>query len=321
MLTRRAVAGFFAAVPLAAPALAQGAWAPSRPISLVVAFPAGGGTDVAARTIARFMERDLGGPVVVLNRAGAGGAIGFTELARAQPDGHTIGFINTPPILTIPIERRVEFSLQSFAPIANVVDDPGGLWVLPDSPHRSVADLVAAARARPEAISYGTTGIGSDDHLAMLALSRVANVRFLHAPFAGAAPVRQNLLSRTIDVAVMNISEGLADMRQGLMRPLAQMGERRWEKAPEVPTLRELGFDVVEGSMRGMAAPAGVPPAALERLALSIRRTVENPEFQAAAEQQGLPLRFLGPVEFARELGTLSAGYRALWAAHPWRES
>ncbi|MGG5811382.1 tripartite tricarboxylate transporter substrate binding protein [Falsiroseomonas sp. CW058] len=320
MLTRRRLAGLMAAAPLAAPALAQGAWTPERSITLVVAFAAGGGTDLAARTIARFMEKDLGVSVVVLNRPGAGGEIGFAELARARPDGHTIGFINTPHIVTLPIERRTRFQLSDFTLIANIVDDPGGLWVLADSPHRTLADLLAAARARPETIGYGTTGIGSDDHLAMLALERKANARFLHVPFAGSAQVKQNLLSRAIPVAVMNVAEGVIEMRQGVLRPLAQMGEARWAPLGDTPTLRELGFDVVEGSMRGMAAPAGMPPAALERLALSVRRTVDDPEFQQAALQQNLPLRFLAPDAYSAELRALQARYQALWAEHPWRE-
>jgi tripartite-type tricarboxylate transporter receptor subunit TctC len=320
MFTRRRLAALAAAVPFATPALGQGAWTPDRSVTLVVAFAAGGGTDLAARTIARFMERDLGVSVVVLNRPGAGGEIGFSELARARPDGYTVGFINTPHIVTLPIERRTRFQLSDFTLIANIVDDPGGIWVLADSPYRSLADLLAAARARPETIGYGTTGIGSDDHLAMLALERTSGARFLHVPFAGSAQVKQNLLSRAIPVAVMNVAEGVIEQRQGVLRPLAQMGETRWAPVGDVPTLRELGFDVIEGSMRGMAAPAGMPPAVLERLALSVRRTVDDPEFQAAAVQQNLPLRFLGPDAYAAELRALQTRYQALWAAHPWRE-
>ncbi len=311
------------AAALATPSLvrAQDAgWRPDRQITMVVAFAAGGGTDLAARTIARFMERDLGQPVVVLNRPGAGGEIGFSELARARPDGYTIGFINTPTIVTIPIERRARFKLDDFALIANIVDDPGGMWVLADSPIRDFQGLLAAARAQPGTIGYGTTGIGSDDHLAVLAIQRATGTQFLHIPFAGSAQVKQNVLSRAIPLAVMNMAEGIAEWRQGVLRPLAQMGATRWEPAAEVPTLREMGIDVVEGSMRGMAAPAGMPPEVLERLALSVRRTVEDAEFQAIARQQNLPLRFLAPAAYRAELEALKARYEALWAQHPWRE-
>jgi hypothetical protein len=158
--------------------------------------------------------------------------------------------------VTLPIERRTRFRLEDFSLIGNIVDDPGGIWVRADSDIRDMAGLLAAARARPGAIGYGTTGVGSDDHLAMLALERKSGASLLHVPFAGSAQVKQNLLSRAIPVAVMNVAEGVAEMRQGVLRPLAQMGAARWPVLAEVPTLRELGFDVVEGSMRGMAAPA-----------------------------------------------------------------
>jgi len=304
---------------LALPASAQ-EWRPERSLTMIVAFAAGGGTDLAARTIARFMEKDLGQPVVVMNRPGAGGEIGFTELARARPDGLTIGFINTPHIVTLPIERRTRFRLEDFSLIGNIVDDPGGIWVRADSEIRDFASLLAAARARPETIGYGTTGVGSDDHLAMLALERKSGARFLHVPFAGSAQVKQNLMSRTIPLGVMNVAEGVIEMRQGVLRPLAQMGATRWAPLSEVPTLRELGFDVVEGSMRGMAAPLGLPPEVQARLALSVRRTVEDSDFQASATQQSLPLRFLGAADYLAELLELRRNYQALWDQHPWRE-
>jgi len=307
-----------ALLPLAGAAQAQ--WQPDRAITMIVAFAAGGGTDAAARLIARFMERDLGQSVVVLNRPGAGGEIGFSELARARPDGLTIGFINTPHIVTLPMERQARFRLEDFSLIGNIVDDPGGLWVRADSDIRSFADLITAARARPETISYGTTGVGSDDHLAVLALERATGTKFLHVPFGGSAQVKQNLISRALQLGSMNMSEAVNDMRQGVLRPLAQMAATRWEMTPEVPTLRELGHDVIEGSMRGMAAPAGLPAEVLARLALSVRRTVDDPAFQEAARSQSLPLRFLDPAAYLAELQALRLGYQALWNQHPWRE-
>ncbi|HEY4253646.1 MAG TPA: tripartite tricarboxylate transporter substrate binding protein [Roseomonas sp.] len=307
---------------LSRPALAQiaGDWRPERSLSMIVAFAAGGGTDIAARLIGRFMERDLGQAIVVLNRPGAAGELGFAELARARPDGYTIGFINTPHIATIPIERRARFALRDFAPIANIVDDPSGLWVMPNSPYRTLADLIEDAKRRPETIGYGTTGVGSDDHLAVLALERAAGIRMLHVPYSGGAPIRTSLAAGTIPVASTNLSDCINDWRQGSLRPLVQMGATRWDRAPELPTARELGYDIVEGSMRGMAAPAGVPAPVLARLALAVQRTVAHPDFKAQAAQQNLPLRFLGPDAFADELNALDTRSRALWSRHPWHE-
>ncbi|MDO9708105.1 tripartite tricarboxylate transporter substrate binding protein [Paracraurococcus lichenis] len=320
---RRTLLAALAAAPPAAPALAQGSGGgfPDRPLTMVLAFPAGGGTDVAARPLAKIMERYLGQPIAVVNRPGASGEIGFTELARTRPDGYTIGFINTPTIVTIPIERpQARFRLDDFAPVLNIVDDPGAIWVLPDSPIRSVADLVAEAKKRPGQIAYGTSGIGSDDHLAVLALERVTGTKFLHIPFAGGAPVRTATLSKQIELAVTNMGEAIGDYRQGLFRPIGQMGTARWPVMPDVPTFREQGFDVVEGSMRGLAAPAGLPRPVLERLVEAARQAAADPEWQAVATQLALPLRLLGPDEFRAELVALRAHYEKLWAAHPWRD-
>ncbi|HYZ33715.1 MAG TPA: tripartite tricarboxylate transporter substrate binding protein [Crenalkalicoccus sp.] len=318
-MQRRDLLAGLGTLPLIRPALAQGF--PDRPLTMILAFPAGGGTDVAARPLARIMERYLGQPIVIVNRPGASGEIGFAELARARPDGYTIGFINTPNIVTIPIERpAARFRLDDFAPVLNVVDDPGAIWVLPDSPIRTVADLVAEARRRPGQISYGTSGIGSDDHLAVLALERATGTSFLHVPFAGGAPVRTATLSRQIELAVANMGEAIGDFRQGMFRPIGQMGTVRWPVMAEVPTFREQGFDIVEGSMRGLAAPAGLPRPALDRIVQAARQAAMDPEWQEVAAQLALPLRILGPDEYRSELAAMKAHYERLWAAHPWRE-
>ncbi len=321
MHRRRSLAAALAAALLAARAALAQAGFPDRPISMIVAFPAGGGTDVAARLLAKVMERDLGQSIVVVNRPGAAGEIGFAELARARPDGHVIGFINTPTIMTIPIERpQARFRLDDFAPVANVVDDPGCVWVRPASPFRGAADLVEEAKRRPGQISYGTSGVGSDDHLAMLALERLTGAKFLHIPFAGGAPVRTAALSGQIDLGVANIGEGVPDSRQGLLRALGVMAPARWEGAPEVPTFREQGFDLESGSMRGLAAPAGVPREILQRLALAARRAMGDPEFVAGATQLSLPLRYLDPDAYRAELTRLDEEFKALWARHPWKD-
>ncbi len=268
---------------------------PQRPITVIVAYAPGAGTDIAARTMAPFLERYLGGNIVVVNRPGAGGQIGFTELSRAQPDGYTIGFINTPNILAIAIERNAHYSLDSFAPIANIVDDPGALSVRADSQFQTLGELAAYARQHPGALTYGTNAVRGDDHLAMLAFERDAGVTLQHVPFSGTVTLRNSMLGGFVMAGSFNMGDALQAERDGLIRILGQMGEERWSRAPDVPTFREQGFDVISGSQRALAAPAGTPPAIIARLSAAVEQTINDPEFQARAREQDLPLRYLGP--------------------------
>lgn len=308
-----------AAVVIASVASAQAEY-PERPISMIVAYSAGGGTDIAARTLAPFIEKHLGGgaSIVVLNRPGAGGEIGFTELAQAEPDGYTIGFINTPNILTIPIQREARYSLDSFAPIANVIDDPGAFSLLPTSEIKTFDDLIAYAQANPGKVTYGSTGLGSDDHLAALEFERMTGVELKHIPFPGNADVRTAVLGGHIMMASMNISETIADVHEGALHALGQMSNERWAGAPEVPTFKEQGYDVVMGSMRGIAAPAGVPAEVIERLEVALKAAVDDPEFQEKAAQQHLALAYTASAGYLAELTSLSATFRALWENTPW---
>ncbi|WP_149536811.1 tripartite tricarboxylate transporter substrate binding protein [Siccirubricoccus phaeus] len=289
-------------------------------LTLVVAYAAGGSTDLGARTLARFLERELDQKVAVVNKPGAGGEAGFSTLARAASDGRTIGIVNTPPLLTLPLERRTRYRVEDIAPIAGIADNANALFVPADSPWMSLADLVWAARAKPEGISYGTTGTGSDDHLAALAFERLAGIKLLHVPQAGAGQAKQSLLAKQFAFAMLNVADAAPEVPLGQLRLLAQAGAARSPLVPAVPTFRDCGYDLVEGALRGLAAPAGTPGAVMERLAQAVRRVLALPEFQALAAQQGLPLRYLGPADFAAELATRRARYQAMWNDQPWRD-
>ena len=175
---------------------------PDKPISMIVAYGPGGGTDLTARVIGPFIEKHLGGgaKIVVVNRPGAGGEIGFTALADAAPDGYTIGFINTPNVLSIPIERKTGYSWERFELLGNIVDDPGGFSVHNAGEIKTLADLVTYAKANPNTVTVGTTGVGSDDHLAMLAFQKITGVKMTHVPFPGSSAVRTALVGRHITV-------------------------------------------------------------------------------------------------------------------------
>ena len=182
---------------------------PEKPIMMIVAYAPGGSTDLTARILATYMEKYLGGgaKIAVVNRPGAGGEIGFTALSEGTPDGYTIGFINTPNVLSIPLERTTKFSWKQYDLLGNLLDDPGGFSVHADSEIKSLPDLVAFAKAKPGAVTYGTTGVGSDDHLAAMMFERLTGVKMTHVPFGGASAVRNALAGKHIVLASMNIGE------------------------------------------------------------------------------------------------------------------
>ncbi len=296
---------------------------PERPIRMIVAYAAGGGTDIIARLLAQYLQKYLGNEanIVVMNRPGAGGGIGFTELSLAPPDGYTIGFINTPNVLTIPIERKSSFDWRKFDLLGNVVDDPGNFSVHVDTPIRNLADLVAHAKANPGKVTYGTTGIGSDDHLASLMFERAAGIQMTHVPFKGAAEVQGAIASKQIVLAAMNIGEALQYQKAGTpLRHLGQMSEKRSTLAPDVPTFKEQGYDIVMASLRGMAAPKNLPPAIREQLVSAVQKAAADPEFQSKAAGFYAPLRYLAPAPYAKELEQGEADFRKLWQTAPWTD-
>ena len=297
---------------------------PEKPINLIVAYSPGGGTDLIARAITPFLEKYLGGGarMVIVHRPGAGGEIGFAAIANAPPDGYTIGFVNTPPLLTVPIERTAQFgNAQRFELLGNVIDDPCNFSVHADSPIRNLKELADFARANPGKVTVGSTGIGSDDHLLMLMFERAAGVKMTHVPFKGAADVRTALLSKTIMVAAINIGEAVQSIKGGApMRNIGQFSPARTTVAPELPTAREQGYNIELSSLRGLAAPKGLPPEIRDRLVKAVAEAAADPEFLKTATSVFAPLRYLSPAEFERVNKEAEAGFRQLWKELPWGE-
>lgn len=314
------------AVAIAAPAAASAADAgtyPNKPISLIVAYAAGGGSDLITRIFAQYLEKELGNnaKIVVFNKPGAGGAIGFGELARAAPDGYTIGLINTPNVLTIPIERKSPFSWRSYDLIGNIVDDPANFAVHKDSPIKSLQDLAGFVKTKPGEASVGTTGSGSDDHLAMLLFQKTVGSPMLHVPYKGSAEVRTALAGQQIVVGAVNIGEALQFAKSGTpLRNLGVMSASRSKLAPDVPTFKEQGYDINLSSMRGIAAPKGLPANIREMLVKATERAIANPEFQSKAAQAYAPVRYLPPAQYEVELRHEEAGFERLWKEMPWTD-
>jgi len=309
------------ATPIATPALAQAAWPHARAIEVFVPFPAGGGVDTMVRAVvAQAAWRLSGSRFVVTNRPGAGGQLGFEANFNAAPDGYTLGAATNTAMNAIAIERSPRYRPADFTWIANVVDDPAGFWVHPDSPWRNLADLAAAARAQPETFGVGTAGVGSDDHILQLAFEAATGTSLIHIPYNGTGPTLRDLLGGRLPIGSFNMGEGVTLLREGRIRCLGQAGPARWEMTAEVPTFREQGLDVLGGSARGIAGPPGIPAPIVERLREAFRGALADPGFQAEARRLHLPLRPLIGDEYGAMMAADLASLRALWARRPWKE-
>ena len=291
---------------------------PDRPISIVVPFTAGGGTDITARLLARSMEKVSGARVIVVNRPGAGGEIGMASVVDAPADGYTLGIVNTPNALTIPIERPAKFTLGGFDLLANIVDDPGTLSVHADSAIRTLNDLILAARGAPDTLTYGTAGIGSAGHISMLLFQSAAGIRLRHIPFKGTSDVRTALIGKQIDVATANLGEALMFARGQPWRTLGQMKAQRSPMAADVPTFAEAGYPVESGSLRGLGAPKGLPPDTLASLTRIIDAAMNDPEFRDATRKAEQDILHLKGDAYATTLQGMDTQFRQLWQTSPW---
>jgi len=321
MTTRRALLA--GAGVLAAPATlrAQAAWPGEKPVEVIVPFPPGGGVDVMTRLVMPLVAAQLPGlRHVVVNRTGAAGQIGLEATFNAAADGYTIGATTIPAHNAIPLERQVRYRAMDFTFIANVVEDPNAFFVRADSPFRTVADVAEAARARPGHVTYGTTGIGSDDHLFMLAFEAAASLQpMVQIPFAGAAPLIPQLLGGNMDLAVLNVNDATQLVREGRLRMLAQGAAQRRPEASDVPTFREAGFDVVGSASRGIVGPPNMPPAVVQRLTTAFRNALNDEGFKREAQRQHMPLRPLVGDEYRAFAQSIDDDIRRLWQARPWR--
>jgi tripartite-type tricarboxylate transporter receptor subunit TctC len=293
-----------AALAAATCAIAQADDFPNRPVQLMVAYPPGGSTDIGARVVASIAEKILGKPIVVVNKAGAGGQVGWTDMARQKPDGYYIGYINLPATNTVILdpERKAIFGVDAFVPIINQVLDPGIVWVRADSPYKTLKDLVDAAKKAPNTIRTATTGILSDDHLAILMLEEAAPgaiFRIVH--LVGAVDQLKEVMGGNVDVAFDNVGSIAPRVRTGELRALAVMDHQRSKFVPDVPTMKEAGYPtVISSSTRGIAAPKGTPQPVLKKLEEVLKKAMEDPEHVQKLESAGLAVKIMVGEEYAR---------------------
>jgi tripartite-type tricarboxylate transporter receptor subunit TctC len=302
MITRRAAAAATAALLLAMPATGRAQEAfPTRPIQAVLPYPPGNAIDLLVRALAAAMAPQLGQSVVVLNRDGAAGAVGSASVARAAADGYTLLFVPALVASVLPvIQPTAGLQANSFRPICQVFNNSMALVVRPDSPFRTLGDLQAAARARPSQVTYGTLGVTSIPHLAMVQWAQAANVQVEHVPYRADAAVMTEVLAGRIDIG--SIVLGSAAGRNDL-RVLAVFDTQRHPDFPEAPTAVEQGFQVSPASFGGLFAPAGTPEDRIARIEAACATAAASDSYRAAARTGSQPTNFyLGAGDFARRL-------------------
>lgn len=305
MTSRRSLlAGAFAAVALASAALPAAAQNyPARPITLIVPWGAGGGTDATARILASLMEKDLGQPVNVVNRTGGSGVVGHAAIAAAPPDGYTIG-LATVEIGMMHWQGLTELKGDSYTPIGLVNADPAGVQVRADAPYKSVQDLLAAVKANPGKFKASGTGQGGIWHLALAGLLRDQKIDPAAVPWVpsnGAAPGLQDMVAGGVEIAPVSLPEARSLIDAGKVKSLAIMNDKPSALYPQVPTLKQaLGSDWTMAAWRGIVAPKGLPADIRNRLAAVVQKVANSKEYQDFMASRGFGVVYAGPDDFGK---------------------
>jgi tripartite-type tricarboxylate transporter receptor subunit TctC len=278
---------------------------PNRPVRLIAPFPAGGLADVLARAVGDELSRSLGQPVIVENRAGAGGNVGAEVVARAAPDGYTL-MMSSAGILTANQFLYVKMPFdpeKDFVPVSNVADMPMLVVVSPKVEAKTLSELVAFARANPNKLNFGSPGVGTTGHLGLALFMYAAKIKLTHVPYRGAAPAITDLLAGQIDGVVDNPPTVLPHIEVGKLRPLAVAAKSRMPLLPDLPTADEAGVPGYEASSWfGIVAPAGTPPAIVARLQQDIATALKQPNVQQRFAKSGARLLGNTPEEFAQQI-------------------
>ncbi|MDR6857300.1 tripartite tricarboxylate transporter substrate binding protein [Variovorax guangxiensis] len=295
-----------AALIVALSLASSAAWAqayPSRPIKLIVPFPAGGGTDIIAREVANKVATQQGWTLVVDNKPGSGGNLGVDAAAKAAPDGYTIVLGQTSNLAINPtLYAKLPYSpLKDLAPIGLVASSPLVLVVAADSPYKTLADVIAAGKAKPDAINYASSGSGTVAHLAVEQFQKVAGVRFTHVPYKGAAQGVTDLIGGQIQLYMSSVPTLIGHIRNGKMRAIAVTSDKRVNDLPNVPTVAESGYKGFEAvTWFGIAGPAAMPKDAVAKLNVAFNKALQDADVKKKLEGQGADVLGGTPEQFGK---------------------
>jgi tripartite-type tricarboxylate transporter receptor subunit TctC len=277
---------------------------PNRPITIVAPFPPGGVADLTARPVAAAMERVLKNPVVVVNKTGAAGAVGMSFVANSKADGYTL-LMALSSISIIPeadklFDRKPAYTMDQLMPIALISADPTIFVVNASRPWKSVKEFVDEAKRRPGEISFSSSGVYGTLHMAMEMLSHAAGISLKHVPYAGAGPALTAILGGHVDTLASGPAVVIPQVKAGKLRPLAGWGAKRVAALPEVPTFKELGYDIEFYIWAGLFAPKGTPDPVMKLVRDAVKQAVKTPEFKAAMDKLETPIAYMDAPEFQK---------------------
>ncbi len=289
------VIAFIAAIPV------QAAGFPEKEVQIIIPWAPGGATDLIFRALAASTEKYLGKAVVIVNRAGGGGAVGYVEGMKANPDGYTLVTAVTP-LTILPHQVKTAFTYMDFEPVINVVRDPAMFLVRSEAPWKDVKEFLEQAKKNPGMISVGNSGAGGGVHLIAMAFEKAMGVKFNHIPFSGGGPSVTALLGGHINAVSVSPPEGISQVQAGKLRIMALFSEERFDMFPDIPTCKEQGVNFAMGQWRGLAAPKGTPPAVIKKLHDAFKKGMEDAGFKKNAKDMAVNLEYMSSSELGKTM-------------------
>ena len=286
---------FIAAAPV------QAATFPEKEVQIIIPWAPGGATDLIFRALAASTEKYLGQAVVIVNKAGGGGAVGYVEGSKAKPDGYTLVTAVTP-LTILPHQVKTSFTYKDFEPVINVVRDPAMFLVRSDAPWKTTKEFLEQAKKNPGMISVGNSGSGGGVHLIAMAFEKAMGVKFNHIPFSGGGPSVTALLGGHINAVSVSPPEGISQVQAGKLRIMALFSEERFDMFPDIPTCKEQGVNFAMGQWRGLAAPKGTPPDVIQKLHDAFKKGMDDPVFKKNAKDMAVNLEYMSSSDLGKTM-------------------